>query len=123
MAASNDEVKQPEPQNQVGAQFTRTGALIVALTPFAAVIAWVLTLKSEAADAGRVAAEARSDARAAYTKAEGAETLARDKGEKATEALNSVNVKLARIETLVENLSKRFDENEKAMKALQDAKR
>lgn len=120
--ASNEEVQQPEPTNAVGATFTRTGALIVALTPFVAIIAWVLTLKSEAADAGRVAAEARADARAAMTKAEGAETLARDKGEKATEALNSVNVKLARIETLVENLSKRFDENEKAIKELRESK-
>lgn len=52
----------------------------------------------------------------AYAKAETAEALARDKGDKATEALAAVNVKLARIETLVEQLVKDAAETKAVLK-------
>jgi hypothetical protein len=68
------------------------------------------------------AARAHGRADAAYAKAEGAEALAREKGEKAAEALSSVNVKLARMETMLEQLVNESRELKGTVKAIQDAR-
>lgn len=75
-----------------------------------------------ATNAVEAAARAHSRADAAYAKAEVAEALARAKGDEAAVALNGVNVKLARMEVMLQQLVDDGKEFKKTVKALQDAK-
>lgn len=79
------------------------------LAPLGVALFFVADLRSDVRDAKREAGEAKA-------------TAAEAKGDAAQGALalNSVNVKLVRIETMVERLVKDSDENKAAVKALQD---
>ena len=97
----------------VGSQLTRTNALILALAPLAALIAFGLNVQSDASEAKRLATHA--DNRAAAI-----EAVLHSKLERSSEQLNALNVKLARVETLVEQLVKDADETRSAVKSIRD---
>lgn len=73
-----------------------------------------------AATAGAAAQRAHERADAAYAKAEVAEALARSKGDEAASALNGVNVKLARMEVMLQQLVEDGQEFKKTVRAIQE---
>ena len=102
----------------LGVNLKGISALVVTLAPLVAIVLWVNSLKDVANDAKRDALDARKEASEAKVEAVSAKELARTKGDEAATTLNGVNVKLARMEVLLEQLVKESAETKAALKTI-----